>query len=350
MASRKTTVTMADVARKAGVSVASVSNYLNRRPYMSDSMRTRIAIAVDALGYQVNSAARNLRSGRTRLLKLSIPDLRQVYFSELSEDILAEARAHGYGVIVESTTNSRERELESIASMGNNVADGLIFSPLLMHGDDIDAFAGDYPLVLLGERLFSEDITHVVIQNRSAAAAATRHLLDTGSRRILVVGGNRDVGQEVSSRSIRTEGYRDALVQKQIAYDPSLICETVGWNSVDGVAAIASAVDNRLNFDAVFALNDRLAWGVLRGLRELGVRVPEQVRVVGFDNVDESVYMVPSLTSVDPGKRDIAYLAVESIMRQIKQGGRAPACRLQAPYTLVCRESSAHADSPPVRR
>ena len=106
---------MADVAHEAGVSVASVSNFLNKQPYMSEAMAARIAEAIDRLGYKVNSSARNLRSGRTRLLKLVIPDLRQVYFSELAEDILAEARQHGYGVIVESTTNNRARELESIA-------------------------------------------------------------------------------------------------------------------------------------------------------------------------------------------------------------------------------------------
>ena len=120
---------MADVAHEAGVSVASVSNFLNKQPYMSEAMAARIAEAIDRLGYKVNSSARNLRSGRTRLLKLVIPDLRQVYFSELAEDILAEARQHGYGVIVESTTNNRARELESIASMGTHSADGLILAP-----------------------------------------------------------------------------------------------------------------------------------------------------------------------------------------------------------------------------
>ena len=164
---------MADVAHEAGVSVASVSNFLNKQPYMSEAMAARIAEAIDQLGYKVNSSARNLRSGRTWLLKLVIPDLRQVYFSELAEDILAEARQHGYGVIVESTTNNRARKLESIASMGTHSADGLILSPLMMTVDDIAALEGDYPLVLLGERLFGVNAPHVVIRNREGAAGAT---------------------------------------------------------------------------------------------------------------------------------------------------------------------------------
>ena len=261
---------MADVAHEAGVSVASVSNFLNKQPYMSEAMAARIAEAIDRLGYKVNSSARNLRSGRTRLLKLVIPDLRQVYFSELAEDILAEARQHGYGVIVESTTNNRARELESIASMGTHSADGLILSPLMMTVDDIAALDGDYPLVLLGERLFGVNAPHVVIRNREGAAAATYHL----------------------------------------------------------------------QFDAVFALNDLLAWGVLRELRERGVAVPDDVRVIGFDDVEESAYMVPSLSTVNPGREAIARLAVESIIQQVESGSRAPAQTIEAPYSLSLRESS----------
>lgn len=222
---------MADVAHEAGVSVASVSNFLNKQPYMSEAMAARIAEAIDRLGYKVNSSARNLRSGRTRLLKLVIPDLRQVYFSELAEDILAEARQHGYGVIVESTTNNRARELESIASMGTHSADGLILSPLMMTVDDIAALDGDYPLVLLGERLFGVNAPHVVIRNREGAAAATYHLLDAGCRRIAVVGAVPHPEHDFSSGSIRTHGYREALAARGIPCDDSLLIETQGWGS-----------------------------------------------------------------------------------------------------------------------
>ena len=352
---------MADVAHEAGVSVASVSNFLNKQPYMSEAMAARIAEAIDRLGYKVNSSARNLRSGRTRLLKLVIPDLRQVYFSELAEDILAEARQHGYGVIVESTTNNRARELESIASMGTHSADGLILSPLMMTVDDIAALDGDYPLVLLGERLFGVNAPHVVIRNREGAAAATYHLLDAGCRRIAVGGGapvravdSMGAGgrrlavvgavphpeHDFSSGSIRTHGYREALAARGIPCDDSLLIETQGWGSADGLVAVDTMLESGLQFDAVFALNDLLAWGVLRELRERGVAVPDDVRVIGFDDVEESAYMVPSLSTVNPGREAIARLAVESIIQQVESGSRAPAQTIEAPYSLSLRESS----------
>lgn len=366
-------VTMADVAREAGVSVASVSNYLNNRPYMSEAMGARIASAIASLGYQVNSSARNLRSGRTRLLKLVIPDLRQAYFADLAEDILAEARGHGYGVIVESTSNSRDHELAAIASMGTHPADGLIFSPLMMTVDDMRLLAGDYPLVMLGERLFGMDAPHVLIRNREGAVMATDHLISAGCRRIAVIGApHRPIDSQTDSPSqadspaepiadsvaapagpsaasgtrtasssgiLRTRGYRDALAVHGIAADPALLIETRGWGSIDGFDAVMRMLDSGLDFDAVFALNDTLAWGVLRALRERGVDVPGRVRVIGFDDIDESSYMVPSLTTIDPGRADIARLAVESIIAQIDAGGRGTAASIEAPCRLVCRES-----------
>ncbi|MBT1172388.1 LacI family DNA-binding transcriptional regulator [Bifidobacterium sp. MA2] len=353
---------MADVAREAGVSVASVSNYLNKRPYMSEAMGERIARAIARLGYQVNSSARNLRSGRTKLLKLVIPDLRQMYFADLAEDILAEARRRGYGVIVESTSNSRDHELAAIASMGTRPADGLILSPLMMTRDDMGLLEGAYPLVMLGERLFGMDAPHVLIRNHEGAAAATSHLIESGRRRIAVIGAVRSeiaregaasdltaahgrsstdgTRAETSSGALRTRGYLAALADHGVPLDPELLVETRGWNSVDGFDAIGRMCDSGLGFDAVFALNDTLAWGALRCLRERGVDIPGEVRVVGFDDIDESSYMVPSLTTVDPGRADIARLAVESIVSQIEAGERAGAASIEAPCRLVFRESS----------
>jgi DNA-binding LacI/PurR family transcriptional regulator len=125
-----------------------------------------------------------------------------------------------------------------------------------------------------------------------------------------------------------------------MGYDPELVYETVGWGSEDGAEAVRRMILDGARCDGIFALNDRLAWGVLRGLRVSGIRCPGDVRVVGFDDVDESAYMVPSLTTVDPGKRDIARIAVQSVIDQITRGSRGPAGMLEAPCSLVFRESS----------
>ncbi|KAB7789656.1 LacI family DNA-binding transcriptional regulator [Bifidobacterium leontopitheci] len=337
----KSTVTMVDVAREAGVSVASVSNYLNKRPYMSDQLRRRIAKALEETGYQVNISARNLRSGRTRLLKLAVPNLRQLYFAELAEDVLTEARKRGYGVIVESTTNDRDREIATIRSMGEHAADGLIISPLALGSSDAALLDGDFPMVVLGESMFGARAPHVMISNRVGAYLATQHLIEAGCRRIAVVGGLKEPDHAMTtSRAIRTRGYRDALYEAGLPFDPDLVIETEEWTSFDGSAAASTLMDSNLQFDAVFALNDLMAWGVMHGLRDFGLMVPDDVRVVGFDDLDESRVTTPSLTTIDPHRPDIARLAVESIIAQIEAGSRGAGDTLVAPISLVCRESS----------
>lgn len=340
-AAAKTTVTMVDVAREAGVSVASVSNYLNKRPYMSDQLRHKIAKALESTGYQVNISARNLRSGRTRLLKFAVPNLRQLYFAELAEDVLVEAQKRGYGVIVESTTNNREREIAAIRSMGEHATDGLIIRPVELGRNDAELLDGDFPMVVLGETMFGAQAPHVMISNRVGARIATEHLIASGCRRIAVVGGlkNPDCAA-ISSRAIRTRGYRDALRAAGLPFDPALVIETEEWTSSDGSAAASVLMESSLQFDAVFALNDLMAWGVLHGLRDFGLMVPDDVHVVGFDDLDESRVMTPSLTTVNPNRTEIARLAVESVIAQVEAGTRAIGDTLVAPVNLICRESS----------
>ena len=147
--------TLHDVAKRAHVSVASVSNYLNDYPYMKPATRERIQQAIDELGYVTNQQARNLRSGRTGLISLSLPDLNQIYFSELAEEMITRAREYGYRIIIESPGNDRQREIESAHAMASNMTDGLILSPTAMRAEDVAELEGDYPLVVLGERIFN---------------------------------------------------------------------------------------------------------------------------------------------------------------------------------------------------
>ncbi|KAB8288401.1 LacI family transcriptional regulator [Bifidobacterium ramosum] len=332
-------VTLHDVAKAAGVSIGTVSNYMNGYPYMSAATKERVQDAIDQLGYVVNGTARNLRRGVTRLLSLSIPDLTQVYFAELAEEVIQVAREYDYGVIVESTGYDAAREMHSIQIMSQRMTDGLILSPLKLSDGDARKIKGDFPLVVLGESMFGVDAPHIIVQNIYAAKAATCHLVSAGCRSIAIVGGAVDPGN-VSARSLRTEGYVAALREYGLPVDQRLIRETGDWNSRAGARAISDMMQEGLRFDGVFACNDMLAFGVISQLKEMGVSVPAQVQVVGFDNIDESQYTTPSLTTIDPGRRQIAKLAVESILEQVNQGRRAPKQRIEVEYSLVCRQSS----------
>lgn len=331
--------TLRDVAKLAGVSVATVSNYLNDYPFMKPTTKERIGQAIDELGYTANQQARNLRRGRTGLISLSIPDLNQIYFAELAEEMIKAAREYGYRIIVESTGNNRRHEIDSVKAMSRNMTDGLILSPTSMTSVDVAELEGDYPLVLLGERIFNAPAPHIVIANDIGARMATDHLIDAGCRTIAVVGGTLDEGIP-SSRLMRTKGYVMSLADHGMRLDPSMIRECGDWTSAEGARVVREMYARGIRPDGIFALNDLLAMGVISQLREMRVRVPESVRVVGFDNIDEAKYTIPSLTSIDPGRAQIAELAVRSIIEQVEEGTRAARRRIDVGCRLVCRKSS----------
>lgn len=331
--------TLRDVAKLANVSMATVSNYLNDYPFMKSTTKQKIQNAIEELDYSANQQARNLRRGHTGLISLSIPDLTQIYFAELAEEIIKAAREYGYRIIVESTGNDREHEISSIKAMSRNMTDGLILSPTCMTSIDVDELKGNYPLVILGERIFNAPAPHVVIANDAGAMEATNHLINSGCRTIAVVGGTLD---EVipSSRSMRTKGYMMALADHGIAFDPLMIRECGDWTSEEGAKAVRDMYSQGIRPDGIFALNDLLALGVVSQLREMRVSIPESVRVVGFDDIDEAKYTIPSLTSVNPCRKQIAKLSVKSIVDQVISGGRFPRQRIDVDCCLVCRKSS----------
>lgn len=339
MGTQSRKATLRDVASLAGVSVSSVSNYLNDYPFMRPTTRKRIAAAIDQLGYVANEQARNLRSGRTGLISLSVPDLTQIYFAELAEAVIKAAGEYDYQVIVESTGNDKRRELESVHAMARNMTDGLILSPTSMRTEDITELEGDFPLVVLGERIFDAPAPHVVIANEEASQAVAGHLLDAGCRTVAVIGGTMD-RSVASSRSLRTAGFLRGMADRGVAPDPKLVRECGEWTSAEGAKAVRQLYAEGIRPDGIFALNDLLAMGAISQLREMRVRVPETVRVVGFDNIDEAQYTIPSLTTVDPGRTEVAQLAVKLILDQVAAGGRADSRCVGVPYRLEYRASS----------
>lgn len=330
--------TLHDVAALAGVSVTTVSNYLSGYPYMRAATKDRVKAAIDELGYMANPAARTLKTGRTGLLTLAVSDLRQSYFAELAERIIAAARYRGYGVMVQSTGLDRAQEIESIASVRSRMTDGLIISPAALRGDDASQFEGDYPLVMLGVQPFAAPCPHFLVNNAQAAHDATMHLIKAGCRSIAIVGG--ELEGAASSRTERARGYRMAIEEAGLPYDPRMIRAVRDWNSLGGAQAVMALQDDGIRVDGILACNDHLAFGVMRQIKDEGRSIPDDVRVVGFDNIDESRYSIPSLTTVDQSADDVAIKAVDSAIAQVEAGHRAEAGLTYVPYSIVFRASS----------
>ena len=331
--------TLRDVAALAGVSAKTVSNVVNGHDFVKGPTRERVMAAIQELGYQPNLAARNLRTGRTGVLGLAVPELKFSYFAELADAVLQIARRKGYAVLIEQTGGERDAEIKLLRDPRVSMMDGLLFSPLGLTSEDTGALEVNYPLVLLGERIFNGPTDHVTIQNVEGAAIATRHLLESGRRRIAVLGAHD--GEQVGSAALRLDGHQAALTAAGVTTDPDLVVVRQGWHRTDGAEATRELLTRGVEFDAIFALNDELALGALRVLFQEGIRVPEDVAVVGFDNVTEAQFAMPSLTTVDPNRLQIAEASVDALLDRIAHGaGGHPPRQVEVPATLVIREST----------
>ena len=331
--------TMHDVAKLAGVSIKTVSNVVNGYPYIRDSTRDRVLAAIKDLDYQMNISARNLRSGRTGMICLAVPELSLPYFAELADSVIRAAEDVGLTVIIEQTGADRARELEILSGKRKHLTDGLIFSPLELGPEDKPAFDVNFPMVLLGERIFGSSHDHVTMHNVEAARAATAHLIGLGRRRIALIGAHE--GEQGGSARLRTEGYVRALEDAGMEVDPALVGEAGLWHRANGAEAMYRMLDAGIEIDAVFALNDALALGAMHALHQRRIAVPEQVAVIGFDDIDEARYAAPPLSSVSPGREEIARTAVRLLQQQIEDRDtpRAPV-EVVADYEIVVREST----------
>jgi DNA-binding LacI/PurR family transcriptional regulator len=305
---------MRDVATHAGVSPKTVSNVMNGYPYIREATRVKVLASIDALGYQMNISARNLKSGRTGIIGLAVPELSLPYFAELADAVINAAEEHGLTVMIEQTGAVRERELTALARPRGHLVDGLLFSPLGLGPDDVEQLRTPTPMVLLGERIFHGPVDHVMIDNVTGTRAAVQHLLELGRRRIAVIGTHPG--------------------------------EVVGpWHRSTGAEAMEQLLASGAKFDAVLGLNDTLALGAIRVLARHGIRIPDDVAVAGFDDIDEASYSTPTLTTVDPGRGQIARTAVELLVERMG-GDDSEHREIVAPYELHVRESTAGASVP----
>ena len=314
-------VTMSDVAREAGVSRMTVSNVVNGRPGVSAETRLRVLATIAKLDYRVNATARRLRAGRTGAIGLLVPDLDGAYYSHLAARLSDAAEAHGYHVVLERTGATREGERSAVAADRLDAYDGVVFSPVALGADDLRRARIERPCVLLGERPLPGKFAHVMMDNVGGGELAVRHMLDGGARRVALIGGRREVAY-TDMASLRSIGYRRAHIDAGLGVDERLIVEVGSFSMRDGYRSIMRLHEDGVPFDAAFVLTDAAAMGVLRALADLGLDVPRDVQVVGFDNDAEAKFMVPRLTTIDPDNDAMAKAIIRLLLSQIEGGRR----------------------------
>jgi DNA-binding LacI/PurR family transcriptional regulator len=337
-------VTIYDVAKQAGVSPRTVSHVVNDYPFVAEDTRSRVQESIRALGYRPNLTARNLRRGRTGTIALVLPELGVPYFSELSGAIIEEVAKRSYVAVIEQTDGDpvRERALLDEDDRGR-LFDGFIFSPLGLGGNELAGAVCKAPVVLLGERVNEGPFDHVTIDNVAAARSAVEHLLGLGHRRIAAIGDQPYETGETAQ--FRTQGYREALEAAGVSYREELVVPTSRFHRDAGAQAIKTLLALDKPPEAVFCYNDLLAAGAIRTMLQAGVRVPEDVAVVGFDDIEEGRYLTPTLTTISPNKQAIASLAVQQLFRRLEGDVGEPVI-LEVSYHLEARESTLGTEVP----
>lgn len=332
--------TLHDVARLAGVSAKTVSNVVNDYPHIKASTKERVLQAIAELGYRPNLSARGLRSGRSGVISLIIPDLRNSYFAELADAVMHAADERGLSVLIETSGGDRAREAELLRGARLRAVDGVLYSALQLGDDDLSIVDEvTIPMVLLGERMFSAPHDHVTMRNTEGIRAATAHLLAQGRTRIVAFGAHR--ADIVSSASLRLAGYRAALDEAGVAFDQALVRDVGAWNRLNGALGMRALLDQGVPFDGIVAFNDALALGAMRVLSEHGVGMPREVSIIGFDDIDEGRYSLPSLSTIAPGREQIARTAVDMLVERIAgDDADVPPRRVFADFELVQREST----------
>lgn len=328
-----------DVAERAGVSVKTVSNVVNGYVHVRPDTRARVLEAISELDYRPNISARNLRRGRTGIIALAVPELDLPYFAELARHVVSAAARHDWTVLIDQTSGDREQERLVAGGIRDHLIDGLIFSPLALTGADLNAGSQATPMVLLGERVDHGPADHVAIDNVAAARDATAHLVALGRRRIAAVGAQHTA--EAATARLRLAGWSAALADAGLDADPALVAPAPSWHRADGAAAMCDLLARGARPDAVLCFNDTLALGAIRALHDAGLRVPADVAVAGFDDIEDGRYFIPTLTTVAPDKADLARVAVDLLAARIAGGDEpAPPREETVPHRLIVREST----------
>ncbi|MDR2929759.1 MAG: LacI family transcriptional regulator [Propionibacteriaceae bacterium] len=331
--------TLRDVATHAQVSLRTVSNVIRGYTHVSDAMRKKVMDAITELDYRPNLVARTLRTGRTGVLALVVPEIDLPYFSTLARHVIDAAAELGYRVMIDQTGPDHDTERELFTSTDRRMLfDGILFAPLVTKTElDAMTITSSIPFVLLGEYEFDGTFDHVAIDNFQAAYDATSHLIGLGRTRIAAIGSQPD--QAYATPQLRTAGYQQALLDAGITPDPALIRPAGHYRRSDGYEAARALLEAPEHPDAVFCYSDLLAIGALRGLDDAGLSVPDDIAVIGIDDIDEGVYSRPSLSTVSLDIPFIAHQAVAHLVRRIDDPD-TPAEEVVAPHRLMPREST----------
>ncbi|GIP16400.1 HTH-type transcriptional regulator DegA [Paenibacillus montaniterrae] len=328
-------ITIYDVAEKAGVSIATVSKVINNTGRISEKTRKKVMQIMDELEYQPSVVASALSGKSTFTLGLTLPDLANPYFAELARAIEDQGRKHGFNVFICSTDNDADKEEEYYQLFMKKRVDGIIMVSRDKQNVVVKKILSEkVPLVMIAREIFSAPVTSVMVDDYYGGMQAGQHLLQQGHQNIAVIVENLT---ELGSKE-RLRGCVDAMKEAQLELDPQLVIEG-GYTLESGKAAMKQLLQQKQRPTAVFACNDILAIGAIQAVREGGLKVPDDISIVGYDNTILATIIDPPLTTVAQPMQEIGERSVALLVQQI-QSKETVRQRVLLMPDLVVRQST----------
>ena len=325
-----------EVAESAGVSVSTVSRYVNGQLSLKPGTEARVLAAMESLGYPHSRRVTRPRPASTGVIGLIIPSIGTMYFGRIAEAVVAAADVNGFSVLTASTFSRVRKENDYVDLMLQKSVDAIIYAGSHTTNAALErVIASGVPVVVIDEAIEGSSVDTVLVDDYAGAYQAVAHLTSAGHRRIALLSGPRGLTSVVE----RTRGFRDALAKAEIDPDEQLVLS--GAFSEDfGVGAVSHLLAAKEQPTAVFAASDTIALGVLIGASNLGIRVPEELSVAGFDDVPAAGYVSPRLTTVRTPVDRMASSAIAMVVERLADPARVPTTNV-VPVALVLGETVA---------
>jgi LacI family transcriptional regulator len=328
--------TIRQVADKAGVSVTTVSHVINNTRFVSDVLRERVQRAMTELNYRPNALARSLRLGQTHTLGLILPDSANPFFAEIGHAIEAAAFERGYSVILCNTENDPTKELLYTNVLENRQVDGMVFVAAGGNHEALSSIVRNgLPLVVVDRDLGSLGVDAVTTNNYQGGLLATRHLIELGHTIIGCTTGPSDLTPSAE----RVTGYSDALKEADLEVKGTLLVRG-DFHVPSGLTAATLLLQQDPRPTALFVCNDLMAIGALHAAAQLGLRVPDDVAIVGFDDIELASYTIPPLTTVCQPKQEIGHTAIQLILDRMASPARLPRHEILRPQLMIRASST----------
>lgn len=324
-----------DVAKEAGVSIATVSRVLNDIDVVNEETKKKVQDAIKKLGYRPNIVARSLKTQRTRTIGIVVPDISSQLYPEIVRGAEDVANIYKYNVMLCNSDFDIEKEKEYLRVLREKMVDGILYMSSALEDEIFDLINElDIKTVLVETSDKEGKLPSVSIDNVKASYEATKYLLEKGRKNIAFIGIEKS---EKNAFGMRCEGYEKALIDSNIKYDKEL-CYFNNLKIKSGKEGVLELLDRGQKFDAIVCASDEIAVGAINTLREKGIRVPEDVSVIGFNNIEIAKNFYPSITTVAQPMYDMGSVAMRMLIKLLNKQELEEAY-YELPYELIERSS-----------